>query len=86
MSRSVANLVNAGHFPDIEAAMTKEMGTRFERENAETIRLAINGADPVPQELRNLLRQSLLHSPSFTIRGGTTEILRGIVAKGLGLR
>lgn len=86
MSRSIANLVSAGHLPDIEAAMAKEMGTRFERKNAEEIRLAIDGADPVPQGLRNLLRQALLHSPSFTIRGGTTEILRGIVAKGLGLR
>jgi len=25
-------------------------------------------------------------SPSFSLRGGTREILRGIVARGLGLR
>ena len=33
-----------------------------------------------------LLAQALLHAPGFTLRGGTNEILRGIVARGLGLR
>ncbi len=33
-----------------------------------------------------LLTQAVLHGPGFTIRGGTNEILRGIVARGLGLR
>jgi len=28
----------------------------------------------------------VLHAPGFTLRGGTNEILRSIVAKGLGLR
>jgi hypothetical protein len=27
-----------------------------------------------------------LHAPSWTLRGGTREILRGIIARGLGLR
>ena len=27
-----------------------------------------------------------LHQPGYTLRGGTNEILRGIVARGLGLR
>jgi hypothetical protein len=26
------------------------------------------------------------HAPSFSLRGGTREILRGIIARGLGLR
>lgn len=86
MVRSIANLVSAGHIPDIEAATSKEMGTRFERENAEAIRTALADSDHVPQGLRNLLHESLLYAPCFTIRGGTTEIMRGIVAKGLGLR
>ncbi len=29
---------------------------------------------------------TILHAPSFSLRGGTREILRGIVARGLGLR
>ncbi len=32
------------------------------------------------------LAEAVLHAPSFTLRGGTREILRGIIARGLGLR
>jgi hypothetical protein len=28
----------------------------------------------------------LMLSPSFTLRGGTREIMRGVIARGLGLR
>ncbi|MNG40841.1 hypothetical protein D3C84_1296450 [compost metagenome] len=34
-------------------------------------------------ELQGFLVQNV---PSFSLRGGTREILRGIIAKGLGLR
>ena len=33
-----------------------------------------------------LLAHAVLHAPGFTIRGGTNEILRTVVARGLGLR
>jgi hypothetical protein len=33
-----------------------------------------------------LLADAVLHAPGFTLRGGTNEVLRGIVARGLGLR
>ena len=36
--------------------------------------------------MAGLLAQAVLHAPGFTLRGGTNEILRGIVARGLGLR
>jgi hypothetical protein len=36
--------------------------------------------------LAQLTGQLLQVSPSFSLRGGTREILRGIVARGLGLR
>ena len=32
------------------------------------------------------LAEAVLHAPSWTLRGGTREILRGIIARGLGLR
>jgi hypothetical protein len=32
------------------------------------------------------LAEAILHAPSWTLRGGTREILRGIIARGLGLR
>jgi len=33
-----------------------------------------------------VLAQLILSAPSFSLRGGTREILRGIIARGLGLR
>jgi hypothetical protein len=33
-----------------------------------------------------LLADAVLHAPGFTLRGGTNEVLRGIVARGMGLR
>jgi hypothetical protein len=43
-------------------------------------RLALNSS------LREVLSYTLRSSPSFTLRGGTPEILRGIIARGMGLR
>jgi hypothetical protein len=42
--------------------------------------------EPVPPELLRLLEYVAAVAPSFSIRGGTREILRGIIARGLGLR
>ena len=36
--------------------------------------------------LQDVLDYLLRASPAFSLRGGTREILRGIIAKGLGLR
>jgi hypothetical protein len=33
-----------------------------------------------------VLAHAVMRAPSFSIRGGTREILRGIVARGLGVR
>ena len=38
------------------------------------------------RRLRDLLAIARLHSPMFTLRGGTNEVLRGVVAKGMGAR
>ena len=39
-----------------------------------------------PQRIHQAMRYSTLAAPSFSLRGGTREILRGIIAKGMGLR
>lgn len=88
LSLSIAGILDQGGNPVVEAALVKDAGTRFERKVTEVAeRLAEDLPDP---SLRNgfyaLLAQSILHGPGFTIRGGTNEILRGIVARGLGLR
>ena len=37
-------------------------------------------------EIHGLLRAGLHQRPGFTLRGGTNEILRGVIARGLGMR
>ena len=89
MSAAVARLVAQGGHPATEAALVKDLGTQFERDLVEIARQA---AEPfrdrlAPDDaLEEALRFTILHSPSLTIKGGTREILRGIIAKGLGLR
>ena len=88
MFSSRSRRLDAGAAPEVEAAIVKDLGTRFERAVAEALRLALplepeaSGA-PAPAAA---LGASLLALPSFTLRGGTNEILRSIIARGLGLR
>ncbi len=85
MSISVAGMLQAGASPAVEAALVKALGNDFEKELPEIARLAApHVADD--HRFRATLAQTLLHMPAFTIRGGTREILRGVIARGLGLR
>ncbi|MED1795273.1 acyl-CoA dehydrogenase family protein [Brevibacillus nitrificans] len=85
MSIGIAYLLEKGESPDIAAALVKDMGTRFEQQVAEIARLLIPTAPSTnaANRLDQLMAQAVLHAPGFTLRGGTTEILRGIVAKGV---
>jgi len=88
LSRSVAGMLQAGQNPAIQAALVKDVGTGFEQEIPEIARLLI-AAEPDSESTRNflaVLAHTILHAPSFTLRGGTREILRGMIARGLGLR
>ena len=84
MSISVASLLESGVMPDTEAALIKELGNSYERLVPEMVRLHLPGE--VPKALADALQECILHAPSFTLRGGTREILRGMIARGLGLR
>lgn len=88
MSIRVAALLEKGEQPTLEASIVKDVGTAIEQEIPEIARQAI-GALPrhkVSALYEKLLEFDVLHAPSFSIRGGTREILRGIIARGLGLR
>lgn len=88
MSRQVARELSDGGKPDVLAAMVKDLGSTFEGDLVTAIRDA-SGIVPRREggtHLERLLAQSVLHTPAFTLRGGTNEILRGIVARGLGIR
>jgi len=90
MSFSIAAMLEEGKTPDVEAAMVKDLGTHFDLEVPAVARLLVS--PDVRAHLgdgaafNTMFDRALDYSPSFTIRGGTREILRGIVARGLGLR
>ncbi len=90
MSMSIASMMEKGITPSVEAALVKDRGTQFEREIPEILRMLTTDSTradaDVPSIFNDSLEYSLLHAPSYTIRGGTKEILRGIIAKSLGLR
>ena len=84
MCISVAVMLDQGKAPITEAALVKDMGTQLEREIGEVARqLVPPGQSPVFDQL---VSDSILSAPGFTLRGGTNEILRGIVARELGVR
>jgi alkylation response protein AidB-like acyl-CoA dehydrogenase len=88
LSFAVAAAIDAGNDPATQAAMVKDLGTRFEGRVAQVARTvhparpALDAAAP----FERLLAEAVLSSPGFTLRGGTNEILRGIVARDLGVR
>lgn len=88
MSLSVAGMLQKGALPNNEAAVVKDLGTLFEQEVPEIARHLI-ACEPElgsREPFAAALSRTMLYAPSFSIRGGTREILRGIIARGLGLR
>ncbi|MBL8698014.1 MAG: acyl-CoA dehydrogenase family protein [Alphaproteobacteria bacterium] len=88
MSISVAGLLQSGRDPAIEAALIKDLGMSFEQEVPRVVQAAL-GAVPTMaarDALSRMLAMVTLLAPSFSLRGGTREIMRGIIARSLGLR
>jgi len=85
LALSVTRALQGGHEVEVEAAMLKDLGTHFEQELVATVQYLVDD-DPALSTtsiLEKLLGQAILASPSYTIRGGTTEILRSIIAQRL---
>jgi alkylation response protein AidB-like acyl-CoA dehydrogenase len=88
MSASIAASLDAGKSPTFEAALVKDVGTTFEQELPEAVRRVVH-VEPHfddADRLADAMAHVTLAAPSFTIRGGTREILRGVIARGLGVR
>ncbi len=85
MSWAVAARLEAGDDPAVEAALVKDVGNGFEQALPEALRAALD-RDEMGAGLREMLGLLAQLSPTFSLRGGTREILRGIVARELGLR
>ncbi len=88
MSMSIAGQLGRGESPVFEASLVKEMGSLVEQDIGEELLEQVEmQADPTSNDrFARLLAEAVLHAPSFSIRGGTREILRGIIARDLGLR
>jgi alkylation response protein AidB-like acyl-CoA dehydrogenase len=88
MSIAVTAKLAAGESPVVEAALVKDIGTEFEQAVPAVIEAAIGAdpTDPMDAELVRTLAYVSQMAPTFSLRGGTREILRGMIARGLGLR
>lgn len=85
LSLSISRTIDQGGAPAVEASIVKDLGTTFEQE---MISLLHDLWDEEPSldasTLGNqLLAACILTGPSFTLRGGTNEILRTVANKGL---
>ena len=86
MSLGVAGMLARGDNPALAAAMVKDQGALVEQ-NMPDIAHELFGGQVLPgSSLAQVMRYTALAAPSFSLRGGTREILRGIIAKGLDLR
>jgi alkylation response protein AidB-like acyl-CoA dehydrogenase len=86
VSLAVARMIDEGRQPTLESAIGKDLGTQFEQDLMGRIQTLLD-LEPSQEALslyERLLAQALLISPSWAIRGGTNEILRTVISKGLG--
>jgi acyl-CoA dehydrogenase len=88
MSLSVAGMLEAGKEPTLEGSIVKDLGTTWQQTLPARARdlAAFVDASTDRAAFDALLDHATLSAPKLTIQGGTTEILRGIIARGLGLR
>jgi alkylation response protein AidB-like acyl-CoA dehydrogenase len=85
LSLASVRSIDEGSSPVVEAALVKELGTRFEQDVLDALQQLVD-VEPSPDSsslFEQLLCEAILTGPSFTIRGGTVEVLRSIVAKAL---
>lgn len=88
MSRGIAVRIEEGDRPDTEAALVKQLGNQFEKHLFTAMRgvIASKLETDVPEALLRMRDEVQLRLPANTLRGGTTEILRGVIARQLGVR
>lgn len=89
MSLSVAGMLNEGRDPGLQASIVKDLGCHFEQ-RLPGLAQQLVALEPTLEgcgtDYQQVLGNLMLLAPSFSLRGGTLEILRGIIARGLGVR
>lgn len=89
MSVAVQEKLTRGASPIAQAALVKELGTTLEQFIPAAIAddlFSREQPEDVPVELLLTLKYVTEAAPSYSLRGGTRDILRGMIARGLGLR
>lgn len=89
MSVSVNGMLQAGKEPVLEGSIVKDLGTIWEQSLPGKVRDLAAFVDPQSANMVSFheqLQHAIMIAPKLTIQGGTTEVLRGIIARGLGLR
>jgi alkylation response protein AidB-like acyl-CoA dehydrogenase len=85
MSSAVAGALERHEPADVAAAVVKVLGTTTEGDIADLIDRYAGGSSADPK-FAEMVTVALDQRPGFTLRGGTNEVLRGVIARGLGLR
>lgn len=87
LSIAVTARLAQGESPVVEAALVKDLGTAFEQSIPAVLEGLVGQPDAeIDAELLEALAYLGQVAPTFSLRGGTREILRGMIARGLGLR
>ena len=92
LSQNIAGALQRGEPADNAAALVKLLGTTTEGDIVDVVSARVGDEfspgdkNEAAAELEGLLRAGLHQRPGFTLRGGTNEILRGVIARGLGMR
>ncbi|WP_254427387.1 acyl-CoA dehydrogenase family protein [Mycolicibacterium fortuitum] len=86
MSTAVAGALQRGENPDVPAAVVKVLGTTIEGDIAEFADQRTGDDTHTNPGWTELVGAAVDQRPGFTLRGGTNEVLRGVIARGLGLR
>ncbi|MGO3929852.1 acyl-CoA dehydrogenase family protein [Rhodopseudomonas pseudopalustris] len=89
MSMGVSSLIEAKQPASLQAALVKDLGAVFEREVPELARDLVSvslARGATIDSFTNAVTQGIMRAPSWSIRGGAREILRGMIARELGLR
>lgn len=84
LSLALARTMDEGKVPEVEAALLKDVGTRFEQEVVRVVRRMFGSPpDHDGNPFERLLAEATITSPTFTLRGGTNEVLQTVAAKHL---
>jgi len=83
LSLMAAGKLERGEDPSYHAVITKDLGAELEQRTAPAVRSLF--IDP-PADLRRAIDYTVRAAPTFSLRGGAREILRGITARALGVR